>query len=156
MSSAEFTEFERELINHDSVNMPKPIDNFYIVRLDNNENRSLYKIATKMNEGGNEYTVHNINVMDINDIGNEFVFRRDIVFSDIWDMALAARDYSTSNGWYQDWSGTPEDGYRDSDCIMLDSFITLWDAQNPNTPHTSNPRILVIELATISYIMEQF
>ncbi|MDD5277706.1 MAG: hypothetical protein PHR16_16690 [Methylovulum sp.] len=62
---------------------------------------------------------------------------------EIWDQALAVRNYSRSEGWFCMWGGpecyTKPDVYVDSDEIWRASFRTLWNSLHGSDAWEANP-----------------
>jgi hypothetical protein len=65
------------------------------------------------------------------------------VETDIWDQALAARDYSKVDGWFcmgGDADSYADPGvYREDPCLA--SFATLWDKRHGEGSWAANPRV---------------
>ena len=67
---------------------------------------------------------------------------------DIWDQALAVRNYGREDGWYCMWGGpksyTHPDVYRDEDEIWRASFQSLWNSLHGPDAWSANPWVCAL------------
>lgn len=70
------------------------------------------------------------------------------VETDVWDQALAVRNYAKKDGWFCMWGGpdfyADPDTYVDADQICRASYRTLWNAINGGRAWDLNPWVVVI------------
>jgi hypothetical protein len=71
---------------------------------------------------------------------------------EVWDMALAVRDYSTG-GWFHMWSTDSENpAYREEDVIWRASFRTRWEAMHGPGSWDANPLVCIVTFGIDSVI----
>lgn len=145
------TNFELEYLHHDSDVIDKPVENFFIARVHDTNNDSLYNHGNTFVDVDVEYAITKKTVMKLHDIPNKCL--PDMVYCDVWDMAMVCRNYKTTGDWFNSWGGA---GYVEIKRISLESFKTLWEANNPTIPYDSNPDIMLLGFSTHKHVLEQF